>query len=231
LRELEDGAVKIGNSIGRVRKIAATMHQSHVSVRTIPPPKVVEAKAALSRGDLNTLAAVEHARLPEMKSGTNGSQSAEQKILNAMAALEQLGGKLTKSNVAFFAGYVENWRFDGRIGDLREKGLIEVVGPSEIALTDAGRAVADATQSIRTLSELHQTWTEKLPGAEGDVLKALLSNSRRPASRTAIARVLNRQDNWRFAAVLNQLKGLGIVAIDSAGMVSLTDALYPEGLS
>jgi hypothetical protein len=165
---------------------------------------------------------------------TNGSQSAEQKILNALSALEQLNrsgpGSHKKSNVAFFAGYVENWRFEARIADLREKGLIEIVGPGEIALTRDGRAVADATLSIRTLGELHDTWLAKLPEAEANVLRILLG-SHGPVERAAIAAALNRKENWRFDGVLNQLKQLGIIDLPDKRIVALTGALFPAGLS
>jgi Mn-dependent DtxR family transcriptional regulator len=232
LQRLEDTAIVLGETIGHIRRVAATMREPHVSVRALPPATAPTAKTAMARGDTKTLAEVEHARLPEMKSGTTGNQSAEQRILNAMGALEQLGFRTPKkSNVAFFAGYVENWRFDGRVADLREKGLIEVVGPGEIALTSAGRALADASQSIRSLGELHATWLSKLPQAESDALRILLREYPVNVHRHRLAREMERQDNWRFSAIVNQLKALGIVELDGSGDISLTNALFPEGLS
>jgi uncharacterized protein len=237
--QIDDALPRLTDAISDVREAHNALTRSAALLRAVRveqpkytgPPKADDAaRTAMARNDTRTLAEVEHARLPEMKSGTNGSQSAEQKILNAMAALEALGGKLTKSNIAFFSGYVENWRFDGRIADLREAGRIEVVGRDELALTAAGRALADATQSIRTLGELHETWLTKLPESESKALRALLRRHPPRMHRTALAAELDRQDNWRFSAVLNQLKSLGIASFNGTGEVELTDALFPEGL-
>jgi DNA helicase HerA-like ATPase len=121
--------------------------------------------------------------------------------------------------------------FDGRIADLREKGLIEVVGPGEIALTSAGRALADASQAIRSLSELHATWLTKLPAGESEALRILLSVHPQRLHRQSLAHAMSRQDNWRFSALLNQLKSLGVADFNGSGEIALTDALFPAGLS
>jgi hypothetical protein len=225
LGELETISVKFGDSIGRVRKIAATMHEKHVSVRAIPTaPHMLTTP--------NEVAREFKPQLSETRSGTNGSQSAEQKILNALAALGQLGFRAAKkTNVAFFAGYTENWRFDGRIADLREKGLVEVVGPGELSLTAAGRQVADATQSIRSLDQLHSTWLSKLPAAESKALGILLENHPRAVDRATLATRLERTENWRFDALVNRLKGLGVADFPDKRHVVASEALFPAGLT
>lgn len=221
VRQLTERRAALGDIAVRTKMAGVPMP------RYTPPPRREFSSEQDRRVNGNNVVVTPVSNTP----ATNGNQSAEQKILNALAALAQLGFPTPKkSNVAFFAGYVENWRFDGRIADLREKGLIEVVGPGELALTRDGRAIADATQSIRTLGELHSKWLEKLPDAESQALRILLSAHPGRVSRQGLASEMDRQDNWRFAAVLNQLKTLGIAEIEG-NAIALTDALFPAGLT
>jgi hypothetical protein len=157
-----------------------------------------------------------------------------QRILDAAAALEQLGISPAKRiNVAFFAGYTENGHFNNMVGSLRTAGLLDYPGGGTIQLTEAGRAAANASaNAIQTLDDLHNTWTAKLSPSEGKLLRVLIERGLdNPISRADLAAATGYTENGHFNNMVGHLRTLGAADYPGGGTVVATDVLFPEGLS
>jgi hypothetical protein len=112
------------------------------------------------------------------KSEANGNSEITgpmQRILNAMAWFESIGNMQPKlAAIAFLAGYtIGGGAFNNPRGALRTLGLVEYRGDS-MALTDEGRALAEAPAEALTQEELHSKVLGLLPGPEQKLLQPLL---------------------------------------------------------
>jgi hypothetical protein len=159
----------------------------------------------------------------------------ERKILDALALLEELGSPGRVENLAFFAGYSSGGgRFTNLLGALRTKGLLAPANRDGlVALTDAGRAAADAAaHPVRTVDDLHALWASKLPPSEGRVLRALLDVYPRALDKAALGeRTGYTETGGRFTNILGRLRSLGAIDYPSRGTVAATEALFPAGLA
>jgi hypothetical protein len=166
-------------------------------------------------------------------SGDGAVSRSMQKILDALAAFEQLGISPAKRvNVAFFAGYTENGHFNNMVGELRTSGYLDYPGGGTIQLTDAGRAIANAAANeIQTLEDLHQVWLRKLSPSEGKLLGVLIARYPDPISRAELAEQTGYTENGHFNNMVGHLRTLGAADYPGGGMVVATDVLFPEGLS
>lgn len=157
-----------------------------------------------------------------------------QKILDALAAFEQLGiSPARRVNVAFFAGYTENGHFNNMVGELRTNGFLDYPSGNMVQLTDAGRAIADAdANSIQSLEDLHNTWMRKLSPSEGKLLRVLIDRGvDDPISRAELAEKTGYTENGHFNNMVGHLRSLGAADYPGGGTVVATDVLFPEGLA
>jgi hypothetical protein len=157
-----------------------------------------------------------------------------QRILDALAAFEQLGIRPAKRvNVAFFAGYTENGHFNNMVGDLRTNGFLDYPSGNMVQLTEAGLAAADASSNaIQTLDDLHNTWLKKLSPSEGKLLRVLIDRGvDNPISRADLAAETGYTENGHFNNMVGHLRGLGAADYPGRGTVVATDVLFPEGLT
>jgi hypothetical protein len=156
----------------------------------------------------------------------------QQRILDALAAFEQLGISPAKRvNVAFVAGYTENGHFNNMVGELRTNGYLDYPGGGTVQLTDAGRAIANAAANeIQTLEDLHNTWLRKLSPSEGKLLTVLIDRYPDPITRAELAEQTGYTENGHFNNMVGHLRTLGAADYPGGGQVVATDVLFPEGL-
>jgi hypothetical protein len=164
----------------------------------------------------------------------DGVTPAMQRILNAAAALEQLGISPAKRiNVAFFAGYTENGHFNNMVGALRTAALIDYPGNGTIVLTDTGRAAADAdAQPITSLADLHNIWLSKVSPSEAKLLRVLVERGPdNPIKRADLAAETGYTENGHFNNMVGHLRTLGAADYPGNAQVVASDVLFPEGLA
>ena len=175
------------------------------------------------------------ARHPDIApaAGSGAVSKSMKKILDALAAFEQLGISPAKRvNVAFFAGYTENGHFNNMVGDLRTKGFLDYPGGGTVQLTDAGRAIANAdANSIQSLDDLHRTWYGKLSPSEAKLLRVLVERYPDPITRADLAVRTGYTENGHFNNMVGHLRNLGAADYPGGGRVVATDVLFPEGLA
>jgi hypothetical protein len=164
--------------------------------------------------------------------GSGQISTAQQRVLNAVAALERIGmAPARRINVAFFAGYTENGHFNNLVGSLRSAGLLDYPAGNMVALTAAGRAASDAdAHPILSLYDLHTTFLQKLSASEGKLLKVLIEWYPREISRAELAVCTGYTENGHFNNMVGHLKTLGVAHYPRGGYVAATDVLFPEGL-
>jgi hypothetical protein len=139
-----------------------------VEHRLNPPSPVASLSGSSPEGRAGGHAGRDSRERPALPPGDGSVSRSMQKILDALAAFEQLGISPAKRvNVAFFAGYTENGHFNNMVGELRTNGYLDYPSGNMVQLTDTGRAIANASASeIQTLEDLHNTWLRKLSPSE-----------------------------------------------------------------
>jgi hypothetical protein len=156
---------------------------------------------------------------------------AQQRILNALAALEVIGvSQPGKIQLALFAhaspkssGYANN------LGALRTAGLIGYPAPGAAALTVDGRAIADHTHVPRSHDEL-LAYVYKLVGpARSRIVDALVDVYPKALPKDDLAdRAGASASSSGFANNLGSLRSLGLIDYPSPGYAAATPVLFPE---
>jgi hypothetical protein len=161
----------------------------------------------------------------------NGLSAPQQRILDALAAFAAVGLDLVaKSNVATWAGQSPSSSgFANNLGALRSRGLIVYPTGGRVALTEAGRALATATEPITSLDQLHAAWLGRLPGPPGRLLRVLIDRYPRPMERAELAEAAGQSPTSRgFANNLGARRSLGLIDYPQRGQVVATGLLFPE---
>ncbi len=100
-----------------------------------------------------------------------------------------------------------------------------------VALTEAGRALAQPTGTFRTLDDLHEAWYRLLDGGQRKILGALVDVYPMALSREELAsRTGYEPAGGRFQNLLGSLRTLGVIDYPERGAVVATELLFPEGL-
>lgn len=172
---------------------------------------------------------------PVRRTPAEGISGPQQRILDALAALEQLGlEEVAKSIVAVFSdASPKSSAFANNLGFLRsQRGLIDYPRGGFVRLTDAGRAVADPGTAPHTLAELHEAWTSKLSGPQGRILAHLTLAYPAELTRDELAdRAGASPGSSAYANNLGRMRSLGIIDYPSRGRVRATELLFPRGLT
>lgn len=179
------------------------------------------------------VAPVERVRAARPVVEGNGALSpSEQKILNALALLQELGiEQPDRGTLAFFSGYAVAGRYNNLVGALKSAGYLAYPVDGTVTLTDMGTEHAEAgAHPIRTLEDLHGLWQQKLPPSEWKVLDALLSIYPDALSREELASKTGYTVAGRFNNVVGRLRSLGAATYPREGHVAASELLFPAGL-
>lgn len=155
-----------------------------------------------------------------------------QRILNVMAEIEALGQRQPpRTQVAAFCDYHPRTpTFQAALHALIERGLVEIPTAGALALTDKGRANAEAIDPIRNAQELRDRWLAAVGETPRAILQALFNDDGGPMQRQAIAdRLQYHPRTPTFQRALRQLHELGAIVYPSAGLVELTGIVTGDG--
>lgn len=134
-----------------------------------------------------------------------------------LIAAVQYGG-VDRDQLSVLTGYKRSSR-DAYIARLREKGLVEVSGPT-IAPTDAARdALGDDYQPLPTGHALQEYWMARLPEGEKRVLACVIDCYPNEVERTAIDQATGYKRSSRDAYIA-RLKSRRLVTTDSGGVTA-----------
>jgi uncharacterized protein len=202
---------------------------------TAPPPKPGPAPAPRPRPipapappPIRRPAAVTEAEPGEFK--IDGPM---QRVLNALAELEAIGVQAPERvQVAFLAGYsnLRSKGFSNSIGSLRSAGLIDYPSADTIALTDAGRAQAQAPERPSTTDELHGRVIRLLGGSHGRILGRVIEAYPEPIAREQLAAETGYTHlrSKGFANAIGRLRSLGFIEYPQRDLVAAKPVLFLE---
>lgn len=160
---------------------------------------------------------------PESNGHITGS---EQKILDALAWYEELNiAQPTLTQVGLVSGYKQGGRFNNLLIELRGKQLVHKPVQGALALTDAGRALAQGPSLPRTARALQDAVLSTLPPSEARVLSALIGH-RDGVPREHLASETGYAVGGRFNNIVSKLKSLGLAEY-GPGWVRPATILWP----
>lgn len=158
--------------------------------------------------------------------------ASQQRILDALAMLEQIGlPTADKTQLALFAGTKPtSGGYKNNLGALRNQGgLIEYPSPGTVALTEEGRAIADSGSAPSTTEELHDLVRGLVPAAQWSIVDRLLDVYPDALPREELAdRVDVPVTSGGFKNNLGRLRSLGLIDYPSSGMVAALPVLFLE---
>jgi uncharacterized protein len=169
-------------------------------------------------------------RQKESKNQAGELTGPEQRVLNAIAWLEDIGVESPEQPaVAFLAGYsYGGGAYNNPRGRLNVAGMVEYVAGNRIRLTESGKRVAERTDVPPTNEALHESVLARLPGPEQRLLRPLLAaypsamHSQTLADAAGYTAGAGAFNNPR-----GRLKTLGLIEYPQSGMVRARDLLFP----
>jgi hypothetical protein len=215
----------IGNVLGPAEQTLMLLRKGAMPTRAsiakaVPPPEAPRAAPA---------------KAPPAKPADRARSSLpgpEQRVLDAVAWMESIGVPHPEAApVAFVAGYsVTSSAFERPRGQLRTQGLIEFPQKGTMALTEAGRKLANVPASPATTAELHERVLGLLPGPETKLLKPLLAAYPASLSNGELADEAGYSvSSSAFERPRGRLRTLGLIDFSSPGQLRARDILFPEG--
>lgn len=171
--------------------------------------------------------------IKESHNNANGLPPVQQRILNALAELQQLGAtEPDRELVAFMSGYsnVTSKGFANAIGALNSAGLTQS-GAGAVGLTPEGRDQARPPPRPRTPEELQERVIAMLGGASGRVLRPLIEAYPKTIPRQTLAEKAGYGNvtSKGFANAIGRLRSLGFLDYPDRGSVVAKPVLFFEG--
>lgn len=182
--------------------------------------------------------ATEPARPPAATAQSNGGVSGQhQRVLDAILWFEQMRITWpTRIQTGFVAGYKVSKKGGGTfaqvIADMTRDGLIEQ-GRGTLALTEAGRSLANDPGLPSENAEMHRAVLARLPDPEARILQVLIERAPDAISRVDLGAATGYQVTSKgggtFAQLLSNLKQLGLIDYPRPAHVVALDVLFPMG--
>lgn len=162
------------------------------------------------------------------ENGNTNLTGPEQRILNAIAWIESLGQPdADQAAAASLAGYtVGGGAWNNPRGSLNTKGLVSYRPGNRIALTDAGRVLAQAPDMPLTTAELHEKVMERLAGPERKILKVLIDAYPSPLSNEDASSRAGYAIGGAYNNPKGRLRSLGLIDYPEKNMVVAKSILF-----
>ncbi len=217
--------------VGLGERLVAGLTQVRPALVPVPKPPEATRSTPPTERVLNVDRAPSHTTASRPAISTDGLSVPQQRILDALAAFATVGlDAVAKSNVATWAGQSPTSSgFANNLGSLRSRGLIAYPAGGRVALTDAGRTQAAATDPITSVDQLHAAWLGRLSAPQGRLLRSLLDWYPQAIDRAALAEAAGQSaTSSGFANNLGMLRSLGLIDYPQRGQVVATALLFPE---
>lgn len=212
--------------------LVTALHRIDVAIAQATKPVQTAAKPAAPRGRVALINVRVPVRPQPATDGSFAPTSSQQRILNALRWLEGIGiVPADRGQLALMADQpVTSGGYKNNLGALRSAGLVEYQMPSTVALTDAGRARADASGVPTSAEELHQQLFARLPVSQARIVEVLIAEYPKPISREELAeRVAQPVTSGGFKNNLGALRTLGVLDYPTPGQVVARPVLFLEG--
>lgn len=171
-------------------------------------------------------------RPPPREDGDVRPSGPQQRILDALAALEAIGlNDAHKTQLALFAqASPKSSSYTNNLGHLNNQlGLICYPAPGRVALTQDGRAIADASGAPTSTEELHRFVYGLVGGAKARLLEALIAQYPGDLSKDELAeRAGASATSSSFTNNLGTLRSLGLIDYPGPGRIVALPVLFLE---
>lgn len=156
----------------------------------------------------------------------------QQKILDVLAALELFGVEQpSKQMVAAHArvspksgGYFNN------LSRLRSLECVDYPAGGQVALTAAGKLLANYPAKAPTLSDLHESWLSIVSGPQAELLRHLIRVHPSHIAKDALADAVGvSRSSGGYFNNLSHLRTLGAIEYPGKGLAKAADLLFPKG--
>lgn len=211
-------------------------HQS--APKVLPVGRRIEYREPVKRVTNHTYTPQQQRKMDRIVSGEFIPNSAQQRIIDAIAWLESIGIPRPSNNQIGAIALIDptGGYYSNMVGPLSNGGLIER-GNGITTLTDAGRALAQPQPSMKTLDDYHEVLrgrVRKMKSAGGktiEMLNAIIdANGDSLASEQLGQTVGIDHTGGYFSNMIGPLSTVGLIE-RRGGMVSPTEILFPKGLS
>lgn len=173
------------------------------------------------------------ATTPQPQNGDGKVTAPQQRILDALAWFAAFGiDAPDRVAAACIAGSSsKSSSYTNNLGALRSAGLIEYpAGGGTVALTEAGRKVADIPEMEQTAETLQHAALAAVTGPQARILYALIKAYPRMLDRQALADASGASaGSSSFTNNLGALRTLGFIDYPRSGEVVAAGLLFPEG--
>lgn len=228
-------AVKdLREALSKVSAQAQSVHFANFRKTENSRPQMVQAARPTATRDV----ARSSRHQPSASAGELKISRTQQRILDALAWFESIRiPQPTALQVGAIALIdATGGHFSNTVGPLSSSGLI-VRGNGTLALTDAGRAVAQLPEQVATLAEYHDVLRERVRrsrSGSGKTVEILNAVIRRGGGDVTIeeigAEVGIDHTGGHFSNTIGPLSTLGFIK-RNRGTVSPTDIVFPPGLA
>jgi len=231
---LEAAADRLSSTSIAVGAEAARLASAIASAKQPPPARGAVPAVAAPPARASGGSPVARRGSPSTAGATLPRGGAEQRVLDALAELEDLGVRRPeRPQVALLAGYT-NLASKGLVnamGALRTAGLIDYPEAGRVSLTDTGRAQAASWGVPRTVQEVQDRIVSLLGGASARILAPLISSYPKPVAREEVANAAGYGNlaSKGFVNAIGRLRSLGFIDYPSSGMIVAKPVLFLEG--
>jgi len=219
---------------GEDLRAAAGEISATVRAKLVPEQSVIHTVAGVPRPTHTGV--ITHLRPAQRTAGqmladpdTESLTPARQRILDGLAFLEGIGlAQGDKTQLALLAdARPTSGAYFNNLGALRTAGLIDYPRPGLVALTDAGRLVANAASAPATTEALHALLKAKLSPAKWRLLEVLIAVYPKPLSKDDLAtRAGARETSGAYFNNLGSLRSLGLLDYPVPGSVVALPVLF-----
>lgn len=162
---------------------------------------------------------------------TDGLNRPQQRILDALAWLENVGLKdAERPQLGFLAdASSRSSAFMNNLGALRTAGMIAYPREGVVALTEPGRAIANAPEEILTKEALQRAVLAKVTRPQGRILEAVIAAYPDSLTREEVGAAAEAStSSSAFMNNLGFLRGLGLIDYPASGQVKACPVLFLE---
>jgi hypothetical protein len=197
-----------------------TASPAAAAAATAPPPAAGHRGASTVSRPAGATATTENVSAPQ------------QRILNALAALEQIGvAAPDKTQLALFAeASPKSSSYSNNLGHLNNQlGLIRYPQPGRVQLTDDGRQAADPGAAPHSVDELHRYVAGLVGGSKWRLLEQLIVAYDAPLTKAELAeRAGASATSSSFSNNLGSLRSLGLIDYPAPGEIVALPVLFME---